>query len=34
VVSKEDFQKWVDGAKKKFAKAGTPATSVELAAAR
>ena len=32
VVSKEDFQKWVDGAKKKFAKAGTPASSVELAA--
>lgn len=33
VVSKEDFQKWVDGAKKKFAKAGTPDASVELAAA-
>jgi cytochrome c oxidase subunit 2 len=34
VVSKEDFQKWVDGAKKKFAKAGTPDASVELAAAQ
>ena len=32
VVSKEDFQKWVDGAKKKFAKAGTHDPSVELAA--
>jgi cytochrome c oxidase subunit 2 len=32
VVSKEDFQKWVDGAKKKFAKAGTPDPSVQLAA--
>lgn len=32
VVSKEDFQKWVDGAKKKFAKAGTPDASVQLAA--
>jgi heme/copper-type cytochrome/quinol oxidase subunit 2 len=27
-VSKEDFQKWVEGAKKKFAKAdGTPPTT-------
>jgi cytochrome c oxidase subunit 2 len=34
VVSKEDFQKWVDGAKKKFAKAGTSDTSVTLAAAQ
>jgi cytochrome c oxidase subunit II len=32
VVSKEDFQKWVDGAKKKFAKAGTSDPSVQLAA--
>ena len=32
VVSKEDFQKWVDGAKKKFAKAGTQDASVQLAA--
>jgi cytochrome c oxidase subunit 2 len=32
VVSKEDFQKWVDGAKKKFAKAGTQDPSLELAA--
>jgi len=32
VVSKEDFQKWVDGAKKKFAKTGTHDPSVELAA--
>ena len=32
VVSKEDFQKWVDGAKKKFAKAGSRDASVELAA--
>jgi cytochrome c oxidase subunit 2 len=32
VVSKDDFQKWVDGAKKKFAKADTQAPSVELAA--
>jgi cytochrome c oxidase subunit 2 len=34
VVSKEDFQKWVDGAKKKFAKAGAHDPSVELAAVR
>jgi cytochrome c oxidase subunit II len=34
VVSKEDFQKWVDGAKKKFAKAGTSDPSVQLAAVR
>ena len=34
VVSKEDFQKWVDGAKKKFAKGGNQSPSVELAAVR
>jgi cytochrome c oxidase subunit 2 len=34
VVSKEDFQKWVESAKKNFAKAGTADPSVTLAAAQ